>query len=892
MIHSELFITASVVGILLLSCASFAADYPLLDHAVDPDAAETYEAGLTEVMAMSEEEMLEYVPEKHFAPYCPCPACEGGLSTSHQMSWSQENPEQLRCPDCGTVVYPSDEYPQTETMSGENSLGETITYKYYLDEETDEKSFFSAHLLKFKREWILQQGVRLGKAYVATGKEDYARRAILILDKIASAYPHYAVTKHGSNQGRYFKFAPSQQAPYQWDEGKWGWHYPASEVPTQVVDMYDMVHDSEQFEVVSQEREYDVRQRLETDFFRDIYAALQAKDEHISNYVAYLGEIAQMGMVMQEPAWVHWAFRWIQENVNSGCFYDGMWHEAPSYHYMTMGGIRRCLAALEGYSDPEGYVDEVDGEHFANLQPREHIPFLDKAMHAPEVVDFPNGCSTPVHDTWANEERSEPRQSTVSTILPGYGHASLGRGHGENQMQAQLHFSGSHGHAHRDNLNLTLWAKEREMLSDIGYTWTKTRWWCSGTFSHNLVAVDEKEQGGHPSDGDLLWFFPASPAPHSPQSVSVVSADGGRGYENIEDLDMYRRTLVTIPVSEEDAYVVDLFRVRGGTIHDWLAHGDADEDMTSTTSLQMTEGAEDLLGDDAPRAYTIFQDMRSARTGDDFSVTFAYEQTPERQVRLHMLNQDTSEVYLGESPSIRRAGRGRAGDNRKIWDFWMPQLVVRRTGERPLQSIFAAVEEPYMESPFIDSIEQVPLHPADENAVALRVTHGDTEDLIISTLDDPGTVRNAGDVTIDGRLGIVRSVRDEVSAMWLFEGTRLTCGDSEILCDTPAHEGIIETAERIPDGDPDNAFVTSADLPDGETLHGTWMIVTHGNGHTHGYEIERVEKRSGKSVIVLTMDHGLRIDGDTTTEVYYPQRDIEGKNTFSIPVATAMVEGE
>ncbi|MFO7948240.1 MAG: hypothetical protein R6V19_15670, partial [Armatimonadota bacterium] len=474
MLHCDI-VTSMALAVAVLCIMAVApaagADHPVLDHQIDPDNPEGYESAVSDVMALSEEEMLSYVPEHHFAPYCPCPNCEGGLSTSHTMAWSQDRPDELRCPDCGATVYPNEEYPQTETMTGENSLGETITHKYYLDEKSGKKCFFTAHLMKFKREWILEQGVRLGKAYQATGDEKYARRAVLILDKIATVYPHYAVTKHGSNQGRYFKFAPSQEPPYTWDAGKWGWHYPASEVPSQVVDIYDLVHDSEEFEALSEERGYNVRQRLEDDFFRDIYAALQAQNKHISNYVKYLGEIAQMGMVMQEPAWVHWAFRWIQENVNSGCFYAGMWHEAPSYHYMTMGGIRRCLASLEGYSDPEGYVDEVDGEHFEDLQPDRHIPFLQKAWHAPEVVDFPNGCSTPVHDTWANEQRSQPRTHTTSTILPGYGHASLGRGRGADQMQAQLHFSGGHGHTHLDNLNLTLWAKEREMLSDIGYTW-------------------------------------------------------------------------------------------------------------------------------------------------------------------------------------------------------------------------------------------------------------------------------------------------------------------------------------------------------------------------------------------------------------------------------------
>ncbi len=70
------------------------------------------------------------------------------------------------------------------------------------------------------------------------------------------------------------------------------------------------------------------------------------------------------------------------------------------------------------------------------------------------------------------------------------------------------------------------------------------------------------------------------------------------------------------------------------------------------------------------------------------------------------------------------------------------------------------------------------------------------------------------------------------------------------------------------------------------------MIVTHGNGFTHGYPIERVEKRDGKTVIVLSMDHGLTIEGEQTQEVFYPQRKIEGVNSFVIPLAATVTKTE
>ncbi len=65
------------------------------------------------------------------------------------------------------------------------------------------------------------------------------------------------------------------------------------------------------------------------------------------------------------------------------------------------------------------------------------------------------------------------------------------------------------------------------------------------------------------------------------------------------------------------------------------------------------------------------------------------------------------------------------------------------------------------------------------------------------------------------------------------------------------------------------------------------MIVTHGNGFTHGYPIDRVETVDGRTRIVLSMDHGLHVEGSSTREVHFPQRTIEGVNTFRIPLAAS-----
>jgi len=858
--------------------------HPVLVHGIDSTKAADYEKAVARVLAMSEEQMLSFLPERHDARFCECPNCYGGVQGNGVLAWSIDRPDELKCKYCGTLVHPNPAYAETETLVGRNRLGETITHRYYLSPERQRSHFFTDHLMMYKRHWLLEQCRALGRAYRATGKAVYARRVVLVLDRIAEVYAHYAVMEHGSMPVRRFAFAASQEPPYRWDAGRWGWHSPSDDVPVGVTECYDLVYDSDAFDELSRERGYDVRERFENDFMRDIFAAVSAAPSHVTNYVAYLGGVVSMGRVIGDPRLVHWAFQWIRRNVDAGCFYDGMWHESPSYHYMTIGGLRRCFDSLRGYSDPAGYVDPADGTRFDNLVPETAVPLWAKVPNAAKVLDFPDGCATPVHDTWANTRTSPPRERTVSSILPGFGHLSLGRGAGPDQMQAQLHFSGAYGHHHGDNLNLSLYAKGMEMLSDIGYTWTNIRNWTTSTISHNTVAVDGKEQAG--ADGNLLWFFPDT------GGVAVAEAEGRRAYAHVDGLDRYRRLLVMIPVSDADAYVVDLFRTRGGGAHDWLAHGDADDDMVAACSLPMAAAPAPFQGPDAgaAAAYERLRDVHTATTEDAFTVTFSSAADQQRGVRIHLLGGVTSEVFLGQSPSVRRAGTGAAGDNRKALDYWMPHLVIRRRGEAPLTSLFAAVEEPWAGSPFLDQVMPVALSPADPAAVALSVRHGEVVDTIISTLDEPpypARTTPTG-ITLKGRLGVVRQRAGATTDMWLYEGDELALHNTRLDMPASRYDGRIHAATRTADGAAHDAFLTTAELPVGESLRGAWMIVTHGNGCTHGYCIDRVERAEGGTQIILNGDHGLIIEDNQTREAFFPQRTIAGENRFVIPRAASL----
>lgn len=875
-------------------------EHPVMDHGVDLAKTATYEDWVKPAMAMSEDELLAFVPEWTYVQYCECPNCYGGVEGNGIFTWTSERPNEMTCRFCNTV-FPNERFPETETLTGQNLLGETITLPYHKGTQADAPHFLSLHLQLLRRGWLEWQCDTLARAYALTGKVEYARRVALILDRCATRYPHYPVMQ---NLPRRISFR-EQKAPWPWDSGRWDFF--RNNIPISLLPAYDLTYASPEFDRLSQERGYDVREHIENDFLKVACEEIMVRDDHVNNCVGYdVRSAAILGRIINEPRFVHWAYHWMQRNLTEGFMRDGSWKEGtPAYHAMTVGGLTYAFDAVKGYSDPPGYTDPVDGERYDNLDPDRDFPFWARCKEAPAVLAHPNGMDACVHDTHPYAYRWPEREATVSTICPAVGHASLGRGRGPDQMQAQLHFSGGYGHQHYDNCNLTLWAKGKEMLPDVGYTWTQMRCWTTSAICHNQVVVDRLDQRGSPSDGSLLAYHPGDLEDPESLDVAVVETEGRLGYQNVPDLDLYRRLLVTVPVSATDAYVVDVFRVRGGKLHDWALHGDADEDTTASCDLPFGDPVATMLLPDEEWVeptqeahqyppYGMLRDMRRAPVDRGFELDLAYSGNDAPRYRLHMLPAGPAEVWLGRAPSVRRMGQGSSGDMRKAYDFWMPMMLLRRTGESPLTSVFAAVHEPYAGDPFVAEVTPLALEPAAELATAIQVRHGDAVDTIISTGDEapyPSRATESG-LTVRGRLAVVRQVAGQVTAAWLFDGASLTGPGFSLVTETAGFDGELTGSTRRAEGQPEDALLTEAALPAGDTLQGQWLIATLPNGMTQGYEIAEVATgEDGRIHIITTDDHGLRMTGEGVEEAYFPLRKLAGRCRFHI-VGMASVRQE
>ncbi|MDP6780008.1 MAG: heparinase II/III family protein, partial [Candidatus Latescibacteria bacterium] len=717
--------------------------------------------------------------------------------------------------------------------------------------------------------------------YQITRDQTYARRAVLILDAFARHYPGFLVSADWPHRPKGFVLEP----PYPNGGGKWG-RWASSEVPSDVVYAYDWIHDSGELERLSDELGVDVGARIENDFFRgcirqNAFTGPTYGNASPSIYQGY----ATMGRVMGDPSLVHEAVRRSVKLFEIKFFVDGFWCEGSvGYHQMTMSGMAGVFNALRGYSDPPGYVDPEDGARFDDLDLERDIPIIGKARRIAEICRYPDGRTLTVHDNWAYFRNLVVPERSESTLLAGVGHGWLGAGEGGDQIQAHLHFSGGYGHEHADNLNLTVFAKGMDLLPDVGYTHTRHRAWSTSTLCHNTVVIDETRQYTRgdqgESDGRLTAFEPSHDA------LQWIEAHGEYAYPGLAQV--YGRTLMLVNASDSDSYVVDLFRVAGGAQHDWSLRGNADHEGSVTVNVPVEPFGSHLLpgvevrypqgeadrGDAEGRntSYAYFQNVSRGTVDADLTVSFAISESA-AGVRTHLPGAAGAEVFLGDAMCFRRAE-----ENDALQDGCrMPVFLLRRAGDTPLASLFAAVHEPFDGSPFVDGVS---LDLDDGRAVALSVRHHGVVDHIVRRIDG-GSAVEVGEIRLDGDLGFVRERDGVPEAMGIWGGKELRCA-GHVLTAGGTLEGEVVATERAEDGHAHDALIVEGDLPTGDSLRGATAIATFGDGTAYGCRVSEVRARSGRQAVVLEDDPGFAIENGDARHLFFPMREIPGEVTYRI----------
>jgi hypothetical protein len=309
-------------------------------------------------------------------------------------------------------------------------------------------------------------------------------------------------------------------------------------------------------------------------------------------------------------------------------------------------------------------------------------------------------------------------------------------------------------------MTLGLFAKGLDLMPDFGYPpvqyggWGSPRAaWYTRSAAHNTVVVDGRNSRAT-SGKTTLWA--------DGEQFRAVRASG----PELIDGQQFERTVAMVGGSDQEFYLVDVFRVVGGAEHVKHTYGHFGQTTTGGLSLKPAEdyghGAE-LRGvrKDAapPPCWSV-----------DWRIDDRLKLLP-ASAELHFRYTDLTPQAEAITAEAWIAARGFSGTE----EAWIPCVMVRRRAEQaPLASTFISVVETYDEQAGIRAVRRLPLVNPQSSAysqanVALEIQLADgRRDLLIAADVEnplganlswkPGRVliqEDAG-VRLDGQLGLIR----------------------------------------------------------------------------------------------------------------------------------------
>ncbi len=344
----------------------------------------------------------------------------------------------------------------------------------------------------------------------------------------------------------------------------------------------------------------------------------------------------------------------------------------------------------------------------------------------------------PVDEIVAELPDAGPVELGVKSFhFPAYGLAYLQNGSAQNRTASLLFYGDYPQHRHADQLNMLLFSQGNALLTDIGYpeqtdAFNHKRYaFFSNTAAHNTVVVDAGAQTRGP--GKLYAYQPAGFA-------QVVDASCEGAYSG--KVSLYRRAHLLVELNPTESYLFDVFYVRGGKQHDYVALG-APSETSCMPPLGPVQEKGTLAGEDVPYEHFYDDERYAAKPlgtmsyggyrGSGFQYFFNVRRAPLQgeavfEWRLKEPGEGKTQ-YPWQGIGLRAHLVGSdeeiiAADSKPQKYDYLPDTVQfmfrRRVGE-DLASSFVTVYEPYMQTPFIKRVSAVALEPDDGQAVAVRI---------------------------------------------------------------------------------------------------------------------------------------------------------------------------
>ncbi|WP_300600580.1 heparinase II/III family protein [Niabella sp.] len=361
-------------------------------------------------------------------------------------------------------------------------------------------------------------------------------------------------------------------------------------------------------------------------------------------------------------------------------------------------------------------------------------------------------------------------------LMSGFGLAVLESGNGASGIALANNYGRTIHHAHSDMLNFDLFAFGHWLAPDQGYPEFATNIpsvteWTRSTISHNLVFVDQRPQNGVWSGHTRLF--------KQLNGFGVMELDGKAAYPNLKE---YSRTMLLVGGSgngttDSNAYVVDIFRVKGGHDHVFSFHGPSGTVGTEGLQLQHQEkgtyaGENIAKGTRAagfPNGYSflynVAKDSRPpARFIADWKAQPGYRGITDKDhvhIRVHAMTTADDVALADGDPPQNKPGNPKT----------LRYLLMHRAGT-DLTSNFVSVIEPYRNQPFIKSVQR--LDTGNDETISIRVEklNGTIDYLVYNPISE-NKVQLSNGITMSGTIGYIQEKNKRTTKAILVNGTSL-----------------------------------------------------------------------------------------------------------------------
>lgn len=475
--------------------------------------------------------------------------------------------------------------------------------------------------------------------------------------------------------------------------------------------------------------------------------------------------------------------------------------------------------------------------------------------------------------------KNELRVGTSGSInMAGFGLAKLEFGRAKTGSAIWCYYGRNGGHGHHDNLNFSIYGFGVDLAPDLGYpefatpAWPNRIGWTANTLSHNTVVVDSRPQA-EVWDGQPRFF-------ESMEGFGAFEIASNRVYPKTEE---YARTMMLVEApgsdvkiqphrtqrrrgriqaaqpkpaaagEEQNAYALDIFRIRGGEDHVFSFHGPPGKVLAEGLKLEAqtsgTYAGEQVAfadhGETIPLGYPYLYDVeRDRHPSSNFVLDWATEPgyrgvtgRDNIHLRYHSLSPcDDIALADGDPP------QNKPFNPRRIRYALLHRSTSQpRSNESsaPLASTFVSLLEPYRAQPFIKSATRLLTDPADDQNVAVCVELNDgTVDYLLSTPSKQPVRVPDPDITFCARSGFLRTHQGKVLDAKMICGSRLDFGKVH-LSGRPAIEGTVASMEK--DLKKPASVIVKGDLPTTTSLAGQQIIFANDGKRNACYTIESVE---------------------------------------------------